>query len=294
MKPFTEYLQSKKYAPTTISSYDIEAQRFIKWCKRNKQLPQMIDYKNCLTYIKYLQRKSNNKKTINQCLGVVKIYFNYLIDQAARNDNPIEDTTIKGEKKTIIHNLLDYEELEDLYYSFETGNYQEEYHKHTLKRAKTIIGLLVYQGVNTTNLDHLKTEHLQLVKGKIYIPSARRSNARTLELKPWQIIELMEYINQSRPAIQVKMNNYSDQLFPTNGMFSTILYPITNKLKAYNQKVQHLKQIRASVITHWLKQHDLRTVQYMAGHRYISSTERYLQDDLESLHDIVNNFHPIS
>ncbi|CAI8389838.1 MAG: Uncharacterised protein [Polaribacter sejongensis] len=32
----------------------------------------------------------------------------------------------------------------------------------------------------------------------------------------------------------------------------------------------------------------------MAGHRYISSTERYLQDDLENLHEIVNNFHPIN
>jgi len=32
----------------------------------------------------------------------------------------------------------------------------------------------------------------------------------------------------------------------------------------------------------------------MVGHRYISSTERYLQDDLENLHEIVNNFHPIN
>ena len=34
--------------------------------------------------------------------------------------------------------------------------------------------------------------------------------------------------------------------------------------------------------------------QYLAGHRYISSTEKYLQDDLENLHEIVNNFHPIN
>ena len=27
----------------------------------------------------------------------------------------------------------------------------------------------------------------------------------------------------------------------------------------------------------------------MAGHKYISSTERYLQDDLENLHEIINN-----
>jgi len=31
----------------------------------------------------------------------------------------------------------------------------------------------------------------------------------------------------------------------------------------------------------------------MAGHRYISSTERYVQDDLENLHEMIESFHPI-
>jgi len=31
----------------------------------------------------------------------------------------------------------------------------------------------------------------------------------------------------------------------------------------------------------------------MAGHRYISSTERYVQDDLENLHELIENLYPI-
>jgi integrase/recombinase XerD len=72
------------------------------------------------------------------------------------------------------------DELEDLYYSFETDKYQEEYHKYTLKRAKVIIGLMMYQGLNTADLGNLQIEHLQLSKGKIYVPSTTRSNARKL------------------------------------------------------------------------------------------------------------------
>ena len=87
------------------------------------------------------------------------------------------------------------DELEDLYYSFETDKYQEEYHKYTLKRAKVIIGLMMYQGLNTADLGNLQIEHLQLSKGKIYVPSTTRSNARKLELKPWQI---MEYVAVTR------------------------------------------------------------------------------------------------
>lgn len=112
--------------------------------------------------------------------------FNIQYEQRAsgRSDNPIENTTIKNEKRTINYNLLESEELEELYYNFETDKYQEEYHKYTLKRAKVIIGLIVYQGMNTTDLGNRKTEHLQLNKGKIYVPSTKRSNARELKLKP--------------------------------------------------------------------------------------------------------------
>ncbi len=294
LKPFKDYLGKQNYSESTVKTHAKESQNFIKWCKLNSTTPNEIDYKNCLKYIKYLTRKGTAKKTINHRLRSVKIYFDYLIDQACRIDNPIENTTIKGEKRNINYNLLESDELEDLYYSFETDKYQEEYHKYTLKRAKVILGLIVYQGVNTTDLGNLKIKHLQLNKGKIYVPSTKRSNARELELKPWQIMEFMEYTNEVRPVIQNKLKNHSEQLFPTNARFNAIVYELNKKLKKYNQKVQDMKQIRASVITNWLGQYNLRKVQYLAGHRYISSTERYVQGDLENLHEIVNNFHPIN
>lgn len=294
MKPLKDFLEERNYTESTVKTYIKEAQNFIKWCSRNNTAPNEIDYKKCLQYIKYLTRKGTTKKTINHRLRSVKIYFDYLIGESCRSDNPIASTTIKGERRNINHNLLSADELEDLYYSFETDKYQEEYHKFTLKRAKVILGLIVYQGLNTTVLGKLKIEHLQLSKGKIYVPSTKRNNARELELKPWQIMEFMEYVNEIRPSIQKRMQNHTEQLFPINTRFSIITYHLFKKLKKYNQKVKNVKQIRASVITNWLEQYNLRKVQYLAGHRYISSTERYLQDDLENLHEIVNNFHPIS
>jgi site-specific recombinase XerD len=294
MMIYKEYLQEQGYSETTIIGNERQIEIFEKWCKKNHTSPIEIDYKTSLKFIKYLTRKGNSKKTINHRLRSIKIYFNYLIEQTCRVANPIENTIVKGVKRTINYNLLEADELEDLYYSFETDKYQEEYHKYTLKRAKVIIGLMMYQGLNTTDLGNLKIEHLQLSKGKIYVPSTIRSNARVLELKPWQIMEFIEYQNEVRPIIQDKLQNHSEQLFNSNARFNSIIYHIFKKLKKYNQKVENIKQIRASVITNWLGNYNLRKVQYFAGHRYISSTERYLQDDLESLHEIVNNFHPIN
>jgi len=295
MTTYRSYLEKENYTKSTVKSYENGIEIFIKWCKRNHTNPELIDYKTILKYIKYLQRKSNTKKTVKHQIGIVKNYFKYLLSENYRVDNPIGNINIKGVKRIINYNLLEADELEDLYYSFETDKYQEEYHKYTSKRNKVIVGLMVYQGLNTTELIHLELEDLQLYKGKIYIKSGARSNSRTLELKSWQVIELLEYVKEIREEIKVRKNVESERLFiPNNARLGNTIYFILKKLKKINNKVTNANQLRASVITNWLKQYNLRQVQVLAGHRYISSTERYLEDDLESLHEIVNNFHPIN
>ena len=294
MKPYKEYLKDQNYSSTTIKSYSNQIGKFTAWCKTNHTSPEAIDYEICLKYLKYLQRKHTNKRTVNHKLGIVKNYLNYLVSEFERLENPIETTTIKGVKKIVNHNVLESDELEDLYYSYTTDGIGDAYHRLTAKRNKVIVGLMVYQGLNTTELIGLELEDLQLYKGKIYIKSTRRSNARTLELKPWQVMELIEYLKEIREEIIIRKNLESSRLFiPNNKRLGNTIYRILKKLKRINHKVKSPHQIRASVITGWLKQYNLRQVQVMAGHRYISSTEKYLQDDLESLHEIVNNFHPI-
>jgi integrase/recombinase XerD len=64
-------------------------------------------------------------------------------------------------------------------------------------------------------------------------------------------------------------------------------------LKKINPKYKHAVQVRQSVITEWLKEKDLRTVQYMAGHRYVSSTERYKSNNLEDLKEALNKHPPL-
>jgi integrase/recombinase XerD len=67
---------------------------------------------------------------------------------------------------------------------------------------------------------------------------------------------------------------------------------LVTHLKQMNSKVKSLDQLRASVIVHWLKLYNLRKVQIMAGHRYISSTESYKANNLDDLKEDIKNFHP--
>ena len=223
-----------------------------------------------------------------------------MVAKNKRFENIIRNINIKGVKQQVIHNILTSDELEDLYYSYQTntGNLpNRQASTLTRKRNKIMIGLLVYQGLTTTNLKNLQVENIQLYKGKIDILGTPKSNGRVLELKPWQLMELMEYINQIRPQILKKYYRQTNQLILPLGTslnLQNALAKITKELKKINHKFIDVKQIRASVIVNWLKQYNLRKTQVFAGHRYISSTEKYQQDDLENLHKTINTFHPFS
>ncbi|MGV8138348.1 MAG: integrase [Mangrovibacterium sp.] len=52
-------------------------------------------------------------------------------------------------------------------------------------------------------------------------------------------------------------------------------------------------QIRISVISHWVKEKNIREVQYMAGHASIYSTQRYIRASLDDLKDELSLFHPL-
>jgi len=249
---------------------------------------ETIDYKTFLKYVEEIKKTGIKIRTLKTYIGNLKIYFNYLQEENYRADNPITNINIKGAVKTVLNNLLTADELEDLYYSYETKD-----NDLARKRNKVIIGLLVYQGLQSKELHYLKEQHVELYKGKIHIPESKKANGRTLELKPWQLMELMEYIQQIRPQLVPKNNEQLVTSIDGNSSLNNVMSRINKELKLINYSYQNAIQIRNSVIVNWLKSNNLRKTQYLAGHRYISSTERYKQDNLESLHEMINNFHPI-
>jgi integrase/recombinase XerC len=293
---YDTYLEIQQYSKSSSKSYTRQAEKFKQWLVTKDDTLVLFDYKKALTYVAYLQDRHSNVKTINHKIVAVRHYFEYLIEIGEQIHNPFTDILVKGDKKKkLLHNLLSSDELEDLYYSYET---EADKHPRRIlinKRNKVMIGLMVYQGLSTSDMKRLQVEHLKLYQGKVYIPKGNMGNRRELALKPWQVIEFMEYMNEVRPKVLAYQNSTSEQLFivSKNRLVDTVMW-IIKKLKKINHKVVNIHQIRASVIVHWLSQYNLRQVQVMAGHKYISTTERYVQEDLKQLQEVINTYHPLS
>ncbi len=293
---FREYLLKNRFSESTIRVHLLRIRRLKDWLKNQGIEEGGMTYPQMLQYTKYLQtEKGYERQSINNELRAIKLYHDHLIEENIAMENPATDMTIRGTRTKAIGELLEAEELEDLYYSYPTEHH-DTFFKASKLRDKVVIGLMVFQGVTTMELHHMQEEHLQLKKGRIDVPSTRRSNARTLKLQPCQMMELVQYVEEARPYLSEKDrgNNPEKLFFGSIDQMHSITSRILKVMKENNQKIKGCSSLRTSIIINWLKNHSLRKVQVMAGHRYISSTEKYLQDDIENLHDIVENFHPIS
>ena len=288
---FKEYLQQRRYRESTVNGHVQNVGYFLKWIESNGlHEPENVEYKNLLEYVQYEQQQNKDVSTINLRISSISKYFEFLKDENLITRNPARTLRIKGKAKTVIQNPLKYDELLNLY------NAYKELQKQSMHQIKTdlahqrniiITGLLIWQGLHSGELEKLEVNHINLNEGIIYIPSTARSNSRDLKLSTQQILTLHTYIHG---GTRDKLKPTAEELLPGN-LHNTISL-LTEELKGINPQIKNALHIRASVILHWLRQHNKRQVQYMAGHKYITSTEMYEVQELETLTEQLKKHHP--
>jgi integrase/recombinase XerD len=262
--------------------------------------------------MQYLQQKGSKQLTIQIEIGKLKHYFNYQKTIGNLQHIPITHLKIQGVKRQQLYSIFSLEELDYIYQSYPSDcvpSIREKANKNRVerslssaemmtniqKRNKVILSLLIYQGITTTDLGNLRLEHIQLEQGIINIPATKKSNSRTLKLEAHQVLSFQDYILTARIQILQKAQKETEQFIVSTGTSHKILnllQKLINQLKQDIPKLKNTKQLRASVITNWLKIHNLRKVQYMAGHRYVSSTENYKINDIATLQNDITQFSP--
>ena len=287
IKDFTNYLRGKELSHSTIKSYETCMLRFLAWLKQQNMEPEQVRYADVLAYMKHYQKQGVVQRTIQHYMLSIKHFYDYLVEEQRIKVNPLLNIKVQGIKRKKLYQILEPHELHAIYH---------HYTHQTLsgRKNKVIVGLLVYQGLKTEELDKLEVKDVKLKEGKIEIPGGRKGNSRTLQLESYQVLDMYDYVMQVRNAILKKTGQQTEKLFVSleGGNKLRVQY-LADQLKAQYPRVESFQQIRASVIVKWLRQYDLREVQYLAGHGCISSTESYQQNEMEGLSEEVNQFHPL-
>lgn len=299
---FVKYLLQKDYSSTTIESFVGDVERFKIWLEKENIEIENVTYNDMTSF---LQGFGNIAQHAKGCyLRGVKQYFNFLIQQNERTDNPAEFIQLKGLKRKTLYDILNRQELDKLYSSYTLPDEQgkdknQNWFKAKVlaqKRNKVILGLMLYQALDARDLKLLTVNDMKLREGKIFIPGTRKSNERELKLEALQIMDVMEYLLTTRKELLRLTNKQTENLFVSIGSserVANIMGYLLKRLNQLNKKVTSTKQLKASVIVHWLKLYNLRQVQYMAGHRYVSSTESFLINEMDGMIEDIEKYHPI-
>jgi integrase/recombinase XerD len=309
---FIRYLQGKDFAPSTIKTNIRYIEQFFEWAKTEAE---QVTKPDILRYLEYLKsRKNLQNSSRRENLNALNHYFNCLQNNGQIDKNPCYLLKIRGQKRNTLYKTYTEQELDTLFdnfyhcfvRNFDDSRYrcgqQRELAALSRERNALILNILINQGVTTGEVEKIEINDLNLSKATLRIRGGRRSNERIMSLKATQIGLFMNYLQNIYPQLLDYQINDSYKLFlllpqgqqkkAKNEALNNLFFQLTQKIKSIDRQFLNFNQVRASVVTSWLRTQGLRKTQYLAGHRYISSTERFLSNNLDGLIENINKLNP--
>lgn len=310
---FIKYLESKNLVRKTITSHVKYVDEFFK---RTQKEDIQITKPDVLKFLEYLKngRKLQNM-TRYHYLNALNHYFTFLHNERQIAENPCWFIKLQGIYRKNLYRIYTPEELEqffDTYYQLFVRDYEDKHmpknyqkqSKLSKERNALALSILFNQGFTTTEIEKIELNDINLMKATIKVHGNNRLKGRTLPLKATQIGLFMHYIQNIRPQLLEYHATETNKLFlplskdnkkgTDHDTMNYAFFALSNILKSIDRHFVNMLQVRASLISYWIKTYGLRKAQYMAGHRYVSSTENYVVNNIDGLIDDINKLHPLN
>ncbi|MDP5043648.1 MAG: tyrosine recombinase XerD [Leeuwenhoekiella sp.] len=273
----------------SIINYAFDIQKLIDWLTLSNTEANPINItKEHLQQFIYTAAKELNAASQSRLISGLKGYFDYLVFEDYRKDNPtdlIESPKI-GRK---LPDTLSEDEVNSIIDAVDLSLPQGE-------RNRAILETLYGCGLRVSELLNLKLSDLFFDEGYILV-TGKGDKQRFVPIAPIT----QRYINIYKDQIRIHENpkpEYKNILFLnrrgaqlTRAMIFTIVKQHTTI--AGIQKTISPHTFRHSFATHLLQNGaDLRAIQLMLGHESITTTEIYMHIDRTHLTQVMNAYHP--
>ena len=290
LKDYKDYLRIERgLSPNTISSYASDMEKLMGFLDENhvEENPLQITKETVQAFI-YDVAKRINPRSQARIISGLKGFFNYLIFEGYRSDNPIEliEAPKIGRK---LPDTLSTEEINQLIGAIDLSHQQGE-------RNRAILETLYGCGLRVSELIGLKLSDLFFEEDFIKV-TGKGNKQRFVPISEIN----KKFINIYRYEVRVHQGiqkEFSDYLFLnrrgkklTRAMIFTIIKDLAQKIGLQKNISPHT--FRHSFATHLLENGaDLRAIQQMLGHESITTTEVYMHVNRQHLTDVLHQFHP--
>ena len=285
---YASYLTDEKRASAnTVSSYLRDINQFAKWLYLEKHCElRRASMDAVQDYMSWMQGHGKSAASATRFLASIKSFYNYLIVQGVRKQNPAKGVaSAKSEKK--YPEILTNREVE---------LFLEQPQCVDAKgiRDHAMLELLYATGMRVSELIALDLDDLNLMAGFVRCESKGRE--RIIPLYRTAIKALGDYVSQVRP--QIIANNDEPALFVNMNGDRMSRQGFWKIIKYYQERAGIQKEITPHTLRHSFAVHllengaDLRAIQEMLGHADISSTQVYTHVVKNKLKDVYIKAHP--
>ncbi len=292
IKSFQSYLKIERgLSKNSIDNYVLDIEKLVNYLSDNTidVSPIKIDDETIQQFI-YEISKSVNPRSQARTISGLKSFFNYLIFEDYRPDNPLEliETPRLGRK---LPDTLNIEDIDRLIAVINLSTNEGE-------RNRAMLETLYACGLRVSELVSLKISDLFFDEGFIKI-TGKGNKQRFVPISEHTQKYIEIYKNTDRNLLPIQ-KGHEDTLFLnrrgkqlSRAMIFTIIKNLAIEIDL--NKVISPHTFRHSFATHLLENGaDLRSIQLMLGHESITTTEIYMHVDRKHLSQVMQTFHPRS
>lgn len=290
IKDYQNYLKIERgLSPNSISNYSMDLKKLAGYLDEQgvDDKPIKID-KEIVQQFVYEIAKEVNPRTQARIISGLKGFFNYLVFEDYREDNPMDliETPKIGRK---LPDTLSEDEINQLIAAIDLSKPEGE-------RNRAILETLYGCGLRVSELINLKLSDLYFDEDFILV-TGKGNKQRFVPISEVNKKYINIYWKEIRTHLTIKkehedfvfLNRRGKQL--TRAMIFTIVKQLAEEIGLKKNISPHT--FRHSFATHLLENGaDLRAIQQMLGHESITTTEVYMHVNRSHLANVLKEFHP--
>ncbi len=290
LKDYQDYLKIERgLSKNSIHNYTLDVEKLILFLNSNtiQENPIGIGRETVQQFI-YEIAKVVNPRSQARIISGLKSFFNFLIFEDYRSDNPMDliESPKVGRK---LPDTLSEDEINNLIAAIDLSKDEGE-------RNRAILETLYGCGLRVSELVSLQISDLYFEEDFIKV-TGKGDKQRFVPISNINKKYIDIYKNEKRVHLKIQkghedilfLNRRGKQL--TRAMVFTIIKQLAEKIELNKTISPHT--FRHSFASHLLGNGaDLRAIQQMLGHESITTTEIYLHLDRTELSEVLNEYHP--
>ncbi len=258
---FIQSLQEKHRSPATILAYKADLEQMIKFLSdHNKAMPADVKTEDLVSFRDALLAQKYTSKSASRKLNAIKTFFRFLINEGIITTDPSKNVghpKIENSAPKFL-SPIEYRALRDFV--------------RNDARIAAIIELILQTGMRISEVSNVKLTDIKPLE--ITVAAYATQPERTIPLGRPAKIALDNYLRE-RPKVE------SEFVFVSKTGKALAVRNIRAAIDRYMHKAElpnySVNDLRTTFIIENLKREvDLVTISQVAGHKRLSTTERYL------------------